>query len=354
MHKTTSPRTLLLLAGLTFAAAGASAADTVAISFSHHDWELACDNTRTCRAAGYQSDDAELPVSVLLTRKAGAGEAVSGQLRIDLGRDEARLPAQLNLAMTVNGQGQGTVVVPKDQLRADLSPAQVSALLASLTRQSRIEWSTGELRWTLSDQGAAAVLLKMDDFQKRVGTQGALVRKGAAGEERVLPPLPAPVLQLGALAKARPDDARLARKPPAELLDALRDSLDGEQQAECNLLIETRDAEVALAVHRLTRSKLLVSSPCWLAAYNSGDGMWVVNDKPPYQPVLVTTAGTDFSAGVIGSVQKGRGIGDCWGHEEWAWDGRRFVQTLRSSSGLCKGFPGGAWDLPTRVMELRR
>lgn len=359
MHdKTTPPRTRLLLASLTLAAAGASAADPAALSFSHHDWELACDNTRTCRAAGYQRDDAELPVSVLLTRKAGAGEAVSGQLQIDVGQDEARLkklPAQLNLAMTVNGQGQGTVVVPTDKLRADLSPAQVSALLASLTRKSRIEWSAGELRWTLSDQGAAAVLLKLDDFQKRVGTQGALARKGAAGEEGVLPPLPAPVLKLGALlAKARPDDARLARKPPAELLNALRDSVDGKQQEECNLLIETRDAEVTLEVHRLTGSKLLVSTPCWLAAYNSGNGMWIVNDKPPYQPVLVTTAATEFSAGVISSAHKGRGIGDCWSHEEWAWDGRRFVQTQRSSTGLCKGFPGGAWELPTLVMELRR
>lgn len=358
MHnKTTPPRTLLLLAGLTLAAAGASAADPAELSFSHHDWELACDNTRTCRAAGYQPDDAELPVSVLLTRKAGAGEAVSGQLQIDVGQDEVRLkklPAQLNLAMTVNGQAHGTVVVSKDKLRADLSPDQVSALLASLTRKSRIEWSAGDLRWTLSDQGAAAVLLKMDDFQKRVGTQGALARKGPAGEERVLAPLPAPVLKLGALAKARPDDARLGKSPPAELLNALRDSVGGERQEECNLLIETRDAEVALAVHRLTASKLLVSTPCWLAAYNSGDGMWIVNDKPPYQPLLVTAAATDYAAGVISSEQKGRGIGDCWGHEEWAWDGRRFVQTRSSSTGLCKGFPGGAWDLPTLVMELRR
>ncbi len=39
------------------------------VNFTHHDWELACDNTRTCRAAGYQSDDDQLPVSVLLTRK---------------------------------------------------------------------------------------------------------------------------------------------------------------------------------------------------------------------------------------------------------------------------------------------
>ena len=46
--------------------------------FTHHDWEFVCDNTRTCRAAGYQSDNGQRPVSVLLTRKGGPGQAVTG------------------------------------------------------------------------------------------------------------------------------------------------------------------------------------------------------------------------------------------------------------------------------------
>nr|WP_249420927.1 DUF1176 domain-containing protein [Escherichia marmotae] len=41
-------------------------------SFAHKDWEVACDNTGTCRAAGY-SDHA---VSVLLTRAAGPDTSV--------------------------------------------------------------------------------------------------------------------------------------------------------------------------------------------------------------------------------------------------------------------------------------
>ena len=43
-----------------------------AVQFEHKDWALQCDNTRTCRAVGYQAEagDSE-PVSVLLTREAG-------------------------------------------------------------------------------------------------------------------------------------------------------------------------------------------------------------------------------------------------------------------------------------------
>jgi hypothetical protein len=43
-------------------------------SFAHKDWELACDNTGTCRAAGYGATMGE--VSVLLTRNAGAAQHV--------------------------------------------------------------------------------------------------------------------------------------------------------------------------------------------------------------------------------------------------------------------------------------
>ena len=48
---------LLLLAPLLPAHAAPAAVSGV--SFTHNDWTLACDNTRTCRAAGYQRDDGD-------------------------------------------------------------------------------------------------------------------------------------------------------------------------------------------------------------------------------------------------------------------------------------------------------
>src|SRR5688572_12803588 len=56
--------------------------------FSHHDWELACDNTGTCRAAGYQSDDDDLAMSLLLTRAAGPATPVSGEVKFGFYDDE--------------------------------------------------------------------------------------------------------------------------------------------------------------------------------------------------------------------------------------------------------------------------
>lgn len=56
------------------------AADVSRLWFSHHDWDLVCDSTRSCRAAGYQCDGDSLAVSVLLARKAGPHKPVTGKL----------------------------------------------------------------------------------------------------------------------------------------------------------------------------------------------------------------------------------------------------------------------------------
>ncbi|MGR8935649.1 MAG: DUF1176 domain-containing protein [Gammaproteobacteria bacterium] len=73
---------VLVSAVLMLTLLGAQAVPASELNFAHKDWEVVWDNTRTCRAAGYQNDDDKLPVSVLLTRKAGPGEPVTGKLTI--------------------------------------------------------------------------------------------------------------------------------------------------------------------------------------------------------------------------------------------------------------------------------
>ena len=64
------------------------------VSFSHKDWEVVCDNTLTCRAAGYSAEEGS-GGSVLLTRQAGAGTAVSGELMLAEVTDGDVLPGKL-------------------------------------------------------------------------------------------------------------------------------------------------------------------------------------------------------------------------------------------------------------------
>lgn len=309
-------------------------------TFSHKDWELACDNTRTCRAAGYQRDGDELSVSVLLTRRAGAGAAVTGQVAIGTYGEEEPHPSQVS--MWVNGQSLGSVALGKETAVGDLSPAQVAALLKAVQHKSELMFSAGGKHWRLSDEGAAAVLLKMDDLQGRVGTRGALVKKGDASEDRVLPPVPAPVVRMVSPAPTQPGDAGLGK--------LIKPHLKAEGD-DCDML---REAQEPPKVWRLSAKKLLVSALCWRAAYNEGYGFWVANDRPPYDPKLVTLHGSDYAAGRIFASHKGRGLGDCWSSDEWAWNGREFVHISSSTSGMCKLVaPGGAWNLPTRVATVR-
>lgn len=341
---------------------GGQAADQLpSLGFSHHDWMMACDNTRTCRAAGYQRDEDALSLSVLLTRKAGPDEPVVAELMIGNYGEEVlnQLPSVLSLSMKINGQSLGKVEVKQDKLVARLSSKQTAALLTALTRTSTIEWSIGEHRWRLSDNGAAAVLLKMDEFQGRLGSRGALVMKGALGEEGVLKPLPLPVVKVTPLVKPRPGDDLLAEKTPKALWKALRATVNED---DCPILMEDKPVGMELlSVVRLSDTQLLVSTACWSAAYNMGDGFWVVNDAPPYQPERVTISGLSFNESQIHEGQKGRGLGDCWSFSTWTWgrlkgaEKSQFVLTENGSTGMCKLVaPGGAWSLPVRVMEVRR
>lgn len=347
------PLTVLLPVLLGLSAAGA-AQPLPGVSFSHHDWELACDNTRTCRAAGYHRDGQSLGVSVLLTRRAGPHTPVSAELQlgsVDNEGGEMQFPARVTLTMRIDGKNLGTLLLKRDTLTTTLSESQTAALLAALSRTSRIEWVAGGRSWRLSDRGAAAVLLKMDEFQGRVGTPGALLRRGKRHENEVLPPLPAPVLRAPAPVAARADDGQFLHQHGATLRRLIL--AQAVVQEECSALMEP-DAALELSINRLSDQHLLLSVACWSAAYNAGDAYWVINDRPPFKLQLVTTSGNDYQAGQISAVHKGRGLGDCVGSDTWTWDGRAFVHTESSSSGLCKGIAaGGAWELPLLLIPVQ-
>ncbi len=345
-------------------AASADGRAEVPVAFSHGDWMLVCDNTGTCRAAGYQAEaDPEgvvnVPVSVLLTRAAGAGTRVSGQLLLGHDwSDDAPNPLPAEVALHVDGRVHGRIPIAGNEGGAPLSAAQVATLLAALRRDSRIEFRAigGAEVWRLSDAGASAVLLKMDDAQGRVGTVGALVRRGQADESAVPAATPEPIVRAVGAAPAQPGDDDVATRHGPAIHAALR-AADPAQ--DCVDLHEPRrlrngDAQ-ALVVHRLDAERLLVESPCWLAAYNEGRAFWIVNDAPPFRATLAAEGNglrIDATLIEISASNKGRGVGDCWSHETFTWDGARFLRTASGDTGLCRGFPGGAWSLPNWVSKV--
>jgi hypothetical protein len=170
-----------IAAALSLAALCASAAGKDAMAFSHNDWEMACDNTRTCRAAGYQSDSGPSdPVSMLITRAAGPGTAVEVKLQVG-GEGEVKGPLRLKIGKASVAGLQGDT--------PSLDSNQVRAVLPELLKGDEAIVTAAGRTWTLSLAGLNAVLLKMDEVQGRVGTPGALVRRGVKPESSVLPPM---------------------------------------------------------------------------------------------------------------------------------------------------------------------
>jgi hypothetical protein len=346
-------RLIIAAMAIAFFCQTAQAGNVSGISFYHHDWEIACDNTGTCRAAGYQGDGEELALSVLLTRKAGAGEALKGQLMIGNYDAEERLkglPSGFKAGLKINNKSHGSVFVNKD-LTGDLSDAQVKALIGSLSRKSEIEFVFENHIWRLSDKGAAAVLLKMDEFQKRAGTVGALIRKGPKGEDKVLKGSPKPVIVASKIPARGKGERRLSADEAKALLKLLQPTI---KEDDCEIPFRDHKVEIEITITPLTNAKSLVSTLCWMAAYNAGNGYWVVNDIGPKTPVLVTTMANEYANGEISSSHKGRGLGDCWSTNRWVWNGAKFIHAEAATSGMCKLVaPGGAWSLPTFVSEIR-
>lgn len=99
--------------------------------FSPKDWEVACDNTGTCRAAGYREDRSEARVSVLVTRRPGPGtrpevKRVLGSYRVIPGLKP--LPPRPAVTMHVNDRPLGALRL-YDSLSVTLSRAQAAAPL---------------------------------------------------------------------------------------------------------------------------------------------------------------------------------------------------------------------------------
>jgi hypothetical protein len=198
-----------------------------------------------------------------------------------------------------------------------------------------------------------AVMLKADEAQGRVGTLSALVNPRAdKPDSSVLAVEDAPQLRLVTPNQKANANSNKKFSLKSSQLSAMMQGSTKNIANECPKLSDKTPWKVT----RLNSRQLLAQHSCWSAAYNTGDGMWVINDSKPYNPKLVTTSATAYdNKGTISSVQKGRGIGDCLATTEWVWTGKSFVKSYESTTGLCRLVAdGGAWKLPTYVSEVKR
>ena len=333
---------------LTLLPVAAMATSIKAIGENYQDWDLVCDNTGTCRMAGYQ-EEGDDPVSILFTRAAGENAAVEGKLTISpFGEADRDVQVGQDIEIWLNGKSLGTVKHISDENPDKLTEAQTKALLSGLKKESEIRLTYGKTTLKVSDKGAAAAMLKMDEFQQRLNTPSALIRKGQE-KHAVLAPQPAPKIEVVSVNNRKTTELKRGEKQYDNVLALLRkaNSCDDED-------ITSQD----ITLYPLTQNKVLAEALCASGAYQSTNYYAVLDDKlSKVEQVLADQyngVGGDRKQGyafVRGSY-KGRGAGDCWSIQDAVWNGKIFILTSEWTTGSCKRFPDGAWQLPTFVSDI--
>ena len=315
---------------------------------NYQDWDLICDNLGTCRMAGYQ-EEGDDPVSILFTRAAGENAAVEGKLTISpFGEADRDVQVGQDTEIWLNGKSLGTVKHISDENPDKLTEAQTKALLSGLKKESEIRLTYGKTTLKVSDKGAAAAMLKMDEFQQRLNTPSALIRKGQE-KHAVLAPQPAPKIEVVSVNNRKTTELKRGEKQYDNVLALLRkaNSCDDED-------ITSQD----ITLYPLTQNKVLAEALCVRGAYQGTNYYAVLDNKlSKVEQVLAeqyNRAEYDEKQGYafVRGTYKGRGVGDCWSSQDAVWNGKIFIRTSEWTTGSCKGFPGGAWQLPTFVSDI--
>ena len=312
---------------------------------TYQDWDLICDNTGTCNMAGYpEGDGFEHPVSILFTRSAGEKAPVTAQLAL-LPEDVGNKTAEIIL----NGQSLGAIQNISEEGIAKLSEKQTTELLTALKGNADIEVVFGEFKEKVSDKGAAAAMLKMDEFQQRLNTPSALIRKGQE-KHAVLAPQPAPKIEVVSVNNRKTTELKRGEKQYDNVLALLRkaNSCDDED-------ITSQD----ITLYPLTQNKVLAEALCVRGAYQSTNYYAVLDDKlSKVEQVLEDQYNFAYydeklNALIVEGSYKSSGLAESWYGYEAAWNGKTFITTAEHTSGSAKGFMGGAWGgLPTFVSQI--
>ena len=316
---------------------------------NYQDWDLVCDNTGTCRMAGYQDESSD-PVSILFTRAAGENAAVEGKFTIlPFGETDRDVQVGQDIEIWLNGKSLGTVKHISDDAPDKLTEEQTKALLSGLKKESEIRLTYGKTTLKVSDKGAAAAMLKMDEFQQRLNTPSALIRQGQE-KHAVLAPKVKPKIDAVSVNNRKTIELKHGEKQFNHVLALLRKAHDGCVDED----LESQD----ITLYPLTKNKVLAEALCARAAYQYTNYYAVLDDKlSKVEQVLAdqyNEAGYDEKQGYafVRGIYKGRVIGDCWNSEDAVWNGKIFIRTSEWTTGSCKGFPGGAWQLPTFVSDI--
>ncbi|PVF77286.1 hypothetical protein CSC18_0013 [Klebsiella aerogenes] len=269
-------------------------------------------------------------VSVLLTRSAGPGRQATAQ--VTFAQTEHDIPPDASVNLFINDNDRGALEAIDDS-HFHFDSTQTSTLITALEQNAKIELALNGQRKRLSNAGSSAVFLKIDEFQQRIGTADALLRKGGGDGSTVLRAIPAPeILSASFIHNAQP--VALNAKQQQKWLPQLESTLNRQCDDWQNTDIPANERQITVAP--LDKNHSLLQTLCWRAAYNDGYAMWVVDNTQAARPQLITTDASSYNDGVMTFFNKGRGVADCVNGEERVWDGKPLCKAS-STVPACAG-----------------
>jgi hypothetical protein len=326
------------------------------------DWVGGCDNTRHCTAIGLAPDNAENWAMLHFER---GGAPAAGVERITL---RVSVPKPRGLRWIVVNERDQTLLTLSDRHWADAdssesidvvfeAPREIASLLGALrTAETLTLVGDGVPVGTVSLSGASAVLLWLDEQQKRLDTTTALLRRGVVDPATIQAPPAAP------------------RAPRQAAVGIALDKEDGHPNGaalrrsalmgDCDIPEPERGP--ADLTWQLSDGRALAQLACFSGAYNFGSRWFVLDAGAAPQPLGVPVpqddgtlgaevdlinADFDVERGRLHSFAKGRGLGDCGSHGEWAWTAEGFRLVSYRSFPDCRGVTPDFWPVLWRSAE---
>ena len=347
--------------GLGMTQAAAQATTTIG------DWFASCDNLRACSAYGFSSS--QDPVFLRFERGGEAGAEPRWSIGWSLDDPPAGTKVKLSFddPALAGLPGEPVTIEPdKSPIVFTVPPGDDAAFLASLRKAQVLRLErvrppgakgddpSGD-KVEVSLKGAVAILIWLDDRQKRLETVTAMIRRGAKPASAV-PDVPSePVLK----AAAPVPPGRLPTQQPAAIARALK-------AADCETNLSDEMAKPS--IDRLSPSAVLWGATCIAGAYNHMVYYFVVEQDKVRPALFETPSGSSGNGGApnelanadfdpktmtMSAFDKGRGVGDCGTSGRWVWDGRAFRLLEFSDMPECKGIESDAWPVVFRARRAK-
>ncbi|WP_459205281.1 DUF1176 domain-containing protein [Pseudomonas sp. MLB6B] len=332
-------------------ACASHAADTLPLSRDLKDWNVTCDNLRTCTAISTRPASAEadaLSFPLRIVREAGP----DGALRVSVFSYNAiygdpRIDAKPVSIPLRPHQGSADDISEVPELRS-ASGSDALASIEAMRNASALTFDTPDGPTSASLNGMRAALLLIDDVQGRVGTVTALAKPGDAPASKVpaAPVAPAiPVWSAPAALDETQAEQVLKTAMAATRADWRQGLVDGDEPKGEVHGLSTREA------------LLIVRTGC--GAYNCAYNLYLTPLAHPEQayaapfervanlPDLAPNGSVAFdpATGELTSLALASGMGGCGVAARWRYDGARFVLSRAAQMSACTGLNERDWPV---------